>query len=623
MNDAARCESAETLRPRRTWRWAAAVIGAGALLYGWQGGARGIWSAHEGRAAQNAANILMTGDWLLPRLFTGEPELQKPPAYYWAAAAASALHGSVDGWSVRLPALLAALVALGLAFDFGRRLGGPAVGATAATILLCCTRFAWLARVGRIDMPLCLLTLAAMLVFAAARVLPAPADRRPLPWGFWLLVAIGMLFKGPVAAVFVALPILCWMFAARTPPLPWTAAGRAEIRALRVLPGAVLALAVAGPWFAYASWKTDGLFFTEFFIYHNLDRALGTEDALKPGPFWFYLPRLFTDTFPWSLLAIPAGIAIVRGRREWTAPTTPRAAGRLLLLCWAGADLLFLSVVSFKRLDYPLPVYPALALLLAEWLADRAERFRLRRESTVAGNFRRRSRVILFTACGLAAAVTPLLVWGAMQFAKKGGLVKKLLRIDVLDDHLNKTDEFMMTALETLLRDQWWTLGVVSLAVVFSVWALHSGWHERRNGRVVASFAVPWAVCFALWTQVYLPRLDAARDLGPFGAMVRHYATAQRPVYYFLKVDSDLVFHAGKPARLLPHDADLLALADSAEPTFVVMRPEDLVRLGKDPRFAAWREIARNGEFGPHRDLRSLVTNRPELAARPAEVPLR
>ena len=59
--------------PRRSaWLPLLGVLLAGLLLYGWQGGARGIWSAHEGRAAQNAANMLSTGDWLMPRAFTGE-----------------------------------------------------------------------------------------------------------------------------------------------------------------------------------------------------------------------------------------------------------------------------------------------------------------------------------------------------------------------------------------------------------------------------------------------------------------------------------------------------------------------------------------------------------------------
>src|SRR5690349_13008414 len=42
-------------------------------------GDRDLWSSHEARAAMNAQTILDDGDWLLPHLYDGQPELQKPP----------------------------------------------------------------------------------------------------------------------------------------------------------------------------------------------------------------------------------------------------------------------------------------------------------------------------------------------------------------------------------------------------------------------------------------------------------------------------------------------------------------------------------------------------------------
>ncbi len=49
-------------------------------------GQRDLWSSHEARAAQDATTVLKEGQWLLPRLFDGRQELQKPPFYYWLAA---------------------------------------------------------------------------------------------------------------------------------------------------------------------------------------------------------------------------------------------------------------------------------------------------------------------------------------------------------------------------------------------------------------------------------------------------------------------------------------------------------------------------------------------------------
>src|SRR6516164_3821989 len=65
---------------------------------------RDLWNSHEGRAAQDAQSVL-DGDWALPRQFDGQPELQKPPLYYWLVAAVARLGGGrVGAWAVRLPA---------------------------------------------------------------------------------------------------------------------------------------------------------------------------------------------------------------------------------------------------------------------------------------------------------------------------------------------------------------------------------------------------------------------------------------------------------------------------------------------------------------------------------------
>src|SRR5215207_7499219 len=70
-------------------------------------GERDLWGSHEARAAQNARRMLDDGDWALPRLFDGATELQKPPMYYWCAAAIGRVCGGVGAVAVRLPSALA------------------------------------------------------------------------------------------------------------------------------------------------------------------------------------------------------------------------------------------------------------------------------------------------------------------------------------------------------------------------------------------------------------------------------------------------------------------------------------------------------------------------------------
>lgn len=107
---------------------------------------RDLWSSHEGRAAMNGQTLVDGGDWRLPALLDGTPELQKPPLYYWLVAlTASTRGGTVDALSVRLPATVTALLTLGLLLFLGWRLGRWRLGVMTAVILATTVSFPMLA----------------------------------------------------------------------------------------------------------------------------------------------------------------------------------------------------------------------------------------------------------------------------------------------------------------------------------------------------------------------------------------------------------------------------------------------------------------------------------------------
>src|SRR3954452_12726335 len=97
-------------------------------LFFYRLGDHDLWASHEARAAQNAQRILDEGDWLLPRLFDDQVELQKPPLYYWLVAAAGWCRGSIDSTAVRLPAATAGLTTVVVVFGFLASLGRPVGG---------------------------------------------------------------------------------------------------------------------------------------------------------------------------------------------------------------------------------------------------------------------------------------------------------------------------------------------------------------------------------------------------------------------------------------------------------------------------------------------------------------
>src|SRR5262245_51921065 len=168
-------------------------------------GDRDLTSSHEARAAQNAQVILDEGHWLVPRLFDRHLELQKPPMYYWLVALIAWLKGGVvDAWAVRLPAALSALATVLFLYYLGVRTNRPLAGLLAALILASCVHFTWLARVGRIDMPLTMTITLALGTFYLAQANDAPMSR--LRWSAFGYTALGfgLLFKGPIALVLPA-----------------------------------------------------------------------------------------------------------------------------------------------------------------------------------------------------------------------------------------------------------------------------------------------------------------------------------------------------------------------------------------------------------------------------------
>ena len=311
-------------------------------------GNRDLTSSHEARAAQNAQMILDEGHWLVPQLFDRHLELQKPPLYYWLVALiAWGRGGVVDPWAVRLPAALSALACVLFLYVLGAQSKRPLAGLLAGLILASSLHFTWLARVGRIDMPLTLsITVALGSLYLGT--LPDAVKFRWHALGYTSL-GLGLLLKGPIALVLPAVVIgSAWLLRDR----------RLHLRSLSLVWGVPLMLAIAAPWYVWANIHTENQLWEVFFWYHNVERGLGGSEVLKAYSWWFYLPQMLFDLLPW-ILVLPAALY---GFCRYQELRKDDAA--CLGLIWFGAVTLFLSCMSFKRADYLLPAYPGMALFL-------------------------------------------------------------------------------------------------------------------------------------------------------------------------------------------------------------------------------------------------------------------
>jgi 4-amino-4-deoxy-L-arabinose transferase-like glycosyltransferase len=331
---------------------------------------RDLWSSHEARAGMDAQTMLDDGDWVMPRLYNGRPELQKPPLYYWLVALIAKAGGShVDAWAVRLPAAASALLCVLAVYGFGRLRGRPIAGLVAACILATAVQFTWLARIGRIDMPLTLTTTLAIVGFYVA----LQEERRRWPWLMlaYLAIAMGILLKGPLGLVLPVGVLSAFLLAEGKRLRIWRPARwPGLIHRLGLWWGLPLVAILTFPWFIAANQATQGEFFHEFFWHHNFERAAGNSPLFEhhgTHPWWFYGSQFAAEFLPWTPVFAVAVWCFLRWRL-WNGDSEAR-----LGMVWLLTIMGLLSLSSFKRADYLLPALPGAALLLGcvaeRWLA--------------------------------------------------------------------------------------------------------------------------------------------------------------------------------------------------------------------------------------------------------------
>jgi 4-amino-4-deoxy-L-arabinose transferase-like glycosyltransferase len=319
----------------------------------------------EPRALQ-IAEELRSGEhgWrgLLVLHLNGDVYTQKPPLYYWLAAALGTPRERVTEWAARLPSALAGIAVVGLTMLLGTRMLGSGAGVLGGAILLSTWEFAYLARRVQFDVLLTAFELAALASFWWLDRGIGSRRRHQLVLGASLGLAV--LTKGPVGFLIPVLTITAFLLCERRlgdlrRALPLPALGLALVPGLLWI-GFATALAPAG----YASVAIGENLFGRYFA--------GTSHA---RPFWYYLWNFPLHFLPWAL-AWPA-VALV-ARRTIFVPGGDESAQRAwrFLLAGIATSLVFFSVSAGKRSLYLLPIFPATALLCADallrWLAGRA-----------------------------------------------------------------------------------------------------------------------------------------------------------------------------------------------------------------------------------------------------------
>lgn len=321
-----------------------ALLGLFTLLYLIPLGVRPLVLPDELRYAEIPREMLVSGDWVVPRL-NGLRYFEKPVLGYWLNAVSQWIFGP-NAFSVRLPSALSAgtsaIAIFVMVYRFG---GGCGAGVLAAAVLLTTVQVLVLGNINVLDGVLSLFLTGTMVAFFFAHMEERPRTKMALLALCGALCGLAFMTKGFLA---FAVPV-----SAILPFLIWEDRWRDILRVF--LPTAAVALLVVLPWSLIIHHREPD-FWHYFFWTEHVKRFL-SQHAQHPHPFWYFVPILAGGALPWTAL-LPAA---VQGLKE------TRLKDPLLrfALCWFLFPFLFFSASQGKLIPYILPCFPPLAILIS------------------------------------------------------------------------------------------------------------------------------------------------------------------------------------------------------------------------------------------------------------------
>lgn len=443
----------------------------GTLLYLTCLGLRDLWFPNEPNVAQTALTMYLSGDWVVPRRM-GTVWLDYPPLIYWAGSLFSTILGAMDEVSLRLPSALGAIVLALVTCAAGSRWFGPSTGLWAGVVLLTFPQFTLQAVGYRPDMLFSLFIASGLLVYASGT---GPEKRLPARVAGFVLFGLAMLTKGPLGLLLPGLVLCLWHGA------------RQEWRPLVMLALlALVSLALYLAWFIACAYQVGaGDIVRELWQQNTARFTSGSRGHARPV--YYYAMNLWHDMAPWSVL-LPAAL-------WWNWRRHTRSDS--MLLWWFGVFFVFLSIAATKRQLYLLPAYPAVALLLGQWIAAVVEG-----RAGFSGLDRR-----LATVAVVLAGSLPVLLGGILLSAAVGvDLLVQRLALDPLE-----------AAVARSLQAPGFGIGLVSVAVGY--WVLRARSYPDLP-RALYRLAIGIVAIHFLVSSSFMPRFNPVKTYEPAGRWV-------------------------------------------------------------------------------------------------------
>jgi len=377
----------------------------------------GIYPAirSEARWFEVVREMLMTGDWLHPRI-NGQAYFDKPLVSYWFAALLSHLKdGRIAEGTVRMPSAIFSLIGLGCIISVARKFYSERTAYLAAWLLLSTYSFIVWGRLAEADMEQTVFIVMAVTVYLHHR-------EKASFWAyfaFWACCAVGAQTKGLAAVVIPpALAVIdCVIRKDFRTHLNWKFF-------LAFFLGGLCLYAIP---FVLEALTSDnyGASGIVLVFRENLMRVFDPWDH-KDDPFYvyfLYLPRLM---IPWTPFFIFAVVDYVRSliRHKIVSRDT----------LWLFASMVFIFVMfsasRSRRSYYILPIVPWCTLFTAAWFSEPHEGWTFLRKLT--DKFLKLVDVLIPWAAGLLILLC--VAYGFLLFLLSSTIARLLDSVILWDD---------------------------------------------------------------------------------------------------------------------------------------------------------------------------------------------
>jgi hypothetical protein len=479
-------------------------------------GERDFWAPVEPRYAEIARVMFTKGEWIVPTI-NGDLYTDKPILYFWLVLIASNIVGTVNEWTVRLPAALGALGLVLTTYVIGKEFFSARIGFIAGAVLATSARFIWEARWAHVDALFAFFFALAM--YLAARTIFSQAKPNEILAAYGLM-ALATLTKGLIGVVLPALILITFVIARRD----WRALPKARLPS-----GILVFLLIAAPWFVWVNSATDGKWLGDFIYVHHIERY--TAGVGHRQPFYYYFKTLPLDFLPWTAFALPALFAYKPERKSINNPVF------LLFFSWFAIVFLFFSLSDTKRDLYLLPLFPPLALFVGRYIDDLAA------GKLPWGKLGGGTLLLFFGTLSIGSLILPIAAW-------------------------------------IFHKDGFWVSLPVALAVGCAAFAgLYFTWRGLPWMAFTAT-TLSMLICVLTASVWLLPFIEQFKSPRPFALKVKSKIPARAPLFVYADTMNDYNFYIERAViPVIKSPVELKKLLNQEQPAYMLIKQRDLDRL--------------------------------------------